>query len=95
MIDRILTSIIPTFWPEPRVYIRRGYGYLFWLERRVCSASTSAAEKHDYIEVAQPYNEGMATVIYDAFGHKRAVSALWLDCCGVALAIEDVLEQSR
>ena len=27
-----------------------------------------AAEKQDYIEVAQPYNEGMATVIYDASG---------------------------
>lgn len=51
--------------------------------------------KQDYIEIAQPQNEGIATMIYDAFGHKRTLSALWLDCCGVALAIGDVLEQSR
>ena len=28
----------------------------------------SAAEKQDYIEVAQPHHEGMATVIHDASG---------------------------
>ena len=85
VINNILTSIMPTFGQNLAYISDVLMGISFGLKDAYVQLQRVPRKSKIILKMHSPTIRGRHSDLR-RFGHKRAVSALWLDYCGVALA---------